>query len=153
MDCAQPGSSGMRVMTRNDLFNIMERSNTSTFDEKLQCMERELLNQCAENDQNIADVKQKLSIIRHQFKQKWLAARKTKARFLENNAEWQQMQYKMKFENEADSDANIPKFHGTASVDLRTGKKNTVAKSYPIFTTVLSANKNKIHKRNYRCDK
>ena len=82
------GSSGMRVLTRNDLFNLMERSNVSTFNEKLKFMEQELLSQYAESDQNIVEVKQKLSIIRHQFKQKWTAAHNTKARFLENNAEW-----------------------------------------------------------------
>lgn len=78
----------MRILTRNDLLNIMEGSNTSTFNEKLQFMEQELLSQYAENDQNIANVKQKLSIIKYQFKQKWSAACNTKARFLKNNAEW-----------------------------------------------------------------
>lgn len=78
----------MRILTRNELFNIIERSNASTFNEKLQVMERELLNQYAENNQNIADVKKKLSIVKHQFKKKWAAARNTKHRFLENNVEW-----------------------------------------------------------------
>lgn len=78
----------MRVLTRNYLFNIMERSNASTFNEKLEFMEQELLSQYKENDQNIANVKQKLSIIKHNFKQKWSTARNTKARFLEKNAEW-----------------------------------------------------------------
>lgn len=45
------------------------------------------------------------------------------------------MQYKMKFENDIDLDANISKSHGATLVDLWTGKKYTVAKSYPIFTT------------------
>lgn len=75
-------------MTRNELYAIMELSNESTFDRKLQFMEQEILNKYSEDDTRVGDVKQKLSIIRHQFKQKWLAARKTKARFLENNAEW-----------------------------------------------------------------
>lgn len=82
------GSSGMKVLTRNDLFNIMERSNATTFNAKLEFMEQELLNQYAENDLNIADIKQKLSIVRHQFKLRWSAARNTKTRFLENNAKW-----------------------------------------------------------------
>ncbi|KAF5281797.1 hypothetical protein FQR65_LT14524 [Abscondita terminalis] len=82
------GSSRMRVLTRNELFGIIERSNSSTFNEKLKFMVQKLLNQYAENDQNIGDVKHKLSIVRHQFKQKWSAARNTKARFLENNTEW-----------------------------------------------------------------
>lgn len=61
------GTSGMRVFTRSDLLKIIARSNSASFNEKLQFMERELLNQYVENDQNIAEVKQKLSIIRHQF--------------------------------------------------------------------------------------
>ncbi|XP_036340646.1 uncharacterized protein LOC118750011 isoform X2 [Rhagoletis pomonella] len=83
-----PGSSGMRVLTRNDLLSIMERSNASTFNEKLEFMELELLHQYSEDDPNIADAKHKLSIIRHQFKQKWSAARSTNVRFLETNKEW-----------------------------------------------------------------
>ncbi|CAG9787162.1 unnamed protein product [Diatraea saccharalis] len=42
------GSSGVRVLTRNDLFTIMERSNASTFNEKLEFMELELLHQYSE---------------------------------------------------------------------------------------------------------
>lgn len=78
----------MRVLTRNDLITIMERSNASTFNEKLDFMESELLHQYAEGDPNIADAKHKLSIICHQFKQKWSAARNTRTRFLETNKEW-----------------------------------------------------------------
>lgn len=66
----------------------MQRSNEATFEGKLKFMEEELLSNYAENDLMLADVKQKLSIIRHQFKQKWLAARKIKARFEENSTEW-----------------------------------------------------------------
>lgn len=57
-------------------------------------MENELLNQYAENDPNIADIRKKLSIIRHECliidkdKIKWSADRNTKTRFLKNNAEW-----------------------------------------------------------------
>ncbi|XP_063361402.1 uncharacterized protein LOC134650378 [Cydia amplana] len=78
----------MRILSRNDLFAIIERSDSSTFNEKLQFMEHELLNQYTENDHNIPDIKHKLSQIKHQFKQKWSAARNTKARFLDNNVEW-----------------------------------------------------------------
>lgn len=82
------GSSGMRVLTRYDLFIIMERSNASTFNENLEFLELELLHQYSEDDPNLADAKHKLPIIRHQFKQKWSAARNTKARFLKANKEW-----------------------------------------------------------------
>lgn len=82
------GPSGFRVMTRNELYIIMQRSTESTFEGKLKFMEEELLSNYAENDRMLADAKQKLSMIRHQFKQKWLAARKMKARFEETNADW-----------------------------------------------------------------
>lgn len=75
-------------MTRNELFTIMLGSNEPTFDRKLQFMEQKVLSNYSEDDTNIAEIKQKLSIIKHQFKEKWLSARKTKARFQENNAEW-----------------------------------------------------------------
>lgn len=78
----------MKVLTRSDLFNIMERSSSSNFNKKFEFMEQELLNQYIENDPNIAEVKQKLTMLRHKFKQKWSAAHNTKARFLKNNAEW-----------------------------------------------------------------
>lgn len=82
------GSSGLRWMTRNELYTIMQRSNEATFDGKLRFMEHQILNRYAEDHPLLADVKQKLSIIKHHFKQKWLAARKTKARFEKNNANW-----------------------------------------------------------------
>lgn len=78
----------MRVLTRKDLWAVMERSDAKNFSEKLKFMESEVLCHYSEHDPNIAVVKQKLSIVRHEFKQKWLIARNTKLRFLENNREW-----------------------------------------------------------------
>lgn len=75
-------------MTRNELYAIMQGSNESTFDRKLKFLEQKLLSSYSENDIRIHDIKQKITNIKHNFKQKWLAARKTKARFEENNVEW-----------------------------------------------------------------
>lgn len=66
----------------------MERSDAKTFNEKLKFMELELLSRFSEHDPNIAVVKQKLSIVRHEFKQKWSNASNTKLRFLKHNGEW-----------------------------------------------------------------
>jgi len=75
-------------MTRNELYAIIQGSNEPTFDGKLKVMEQHLLSSYSEDDIRIHDIKQKIANIKHNFKQKWLAARKTKARFEENNVEW-----------------------------------------------------------------
>ena len=62
------GPSGLRTTTRNELYAIAQRSDESTFDGKLQFMEQELLRNYSQDDPRIADVKQRLSIIKHQFK-------------------------------------------------------------------------------------
>lgn len=51
-------------------------------------MEQEVLNTYPKDDTRINEIKQKLAVVKNNFKQKWLTARKTKARFEENNAEW-----------------------------------------------------------------
>lgn len=75
-------------MTRNELYAIMQGSNESTFDGKLTFLKQQLLSSYSDDDIRIHDIKQKIANIQHNFKQKWLAARKTKARFEENNVEW-----------------------------------------------------------------
>lgn len=74
-------------MTRNELYNIMQRSNKATFDEKLDYMQQEILSHYSEHDK-IVEAKKKLSVIKHQFKEKWLAVRKTKSLFEKKNVEW-----------------------------------------------------------------
>lgn len=75
-------------MTRNELYAIMQGSNESTFEGKLTFLKQQLLSSYSDDDLRIHDIKRKIANIQHNFKQKWLAARKTKARFEENNVEW-----------------------------------------------------------------
>ncbi|RVE44545.1 hypothetical protein evm_010791 [Chilo suppressalis] len=51
-------------------------------------MEKELLKGYSQDDPRIADIKNRISIIKHDFKRKWLAAHKIKKRFEENNTTW-----------------------------------------------------------------
>ena len=78
----------MRSITRNELYGIIKRANEPTFDGKLRFMESEILKQYADNDIILKDVRHRLSIVKHEFKQKWTAANNTKARFEEKNANW-----------------------------------------------------------------
>lgn len=75
-------------MTRNELYAIMQSTSEPNFQKKLKFMETEILSSYPKDDPRISDIKRKLSVVNHQFKQKWLAARKTKARFEEKNADW-----------------------------------------------------------------
>ncbi|XP_047027502.1 uncharacterized protein LOC124635616 [Helicoverpa zea] len=78
----------MTMITRKYLYDIAQNSIGSSFDEKLKLMEIEVLKGYFQDDPKIADAKHKLSIVKHQFKQKWLAAQKNKKRFEEKNATW-----------------------------------------------------------------
>lgn len=50
-------------------------------------MEHEFLTNYSEGDSKITDMKQMFSFITNKFKQRWLAAHKTRGIFEENNAE------------------------------------------------------------------
>lgn len=68
---------------------MMLESKEATFDAKLIFMEKSLLNKYNnETEPRRTEVKQKLSIIKYQFKQRWLAAQKIKKRFEDNNRDW-----------------------------------------------------------------
>lgn len=78
----------MKSFSRNELYAIVKRSNGSSFDEKLDQMEKELLRTYSETDPLKTDAKRKLVAFKHQYKKKWLAARNTSKRFEENNHDW-----------------------------------------------------------------
>nr|XP_022901971.1 uncharacterized protein LOC111414763 [Onthophagus taurus] len=80
--------SGLKSMTRNELYVVMQPSQEPSFDRKLEFMEKKLLENYSGNDLMRKDAKQKLSIIKHQFKQRWLTARKIRNRFEKNNSDW-----------------------------------------------------------------
>lgn len=75
-------------MSREDIYLIINGSEESTFDKKLDFMEKEVLNKYDDTDEQRADVKHKLSLIKHQFKVRWQAAHKMKAAFEKNNNDW-----------------------------------------------------------------
>src|ERR1700712_3604901 len=56
------GPSGLRSITRNELYDIIKRENEPTFDGKLRFMESEILKQHANNYIILKDVRHRLSI-------------------------------------------------------------------------------------------
>lgn len=74
-------SSGMKVMTRKQLFNIMERCQAKTFNEKLDYLEDYLLNYYEYSEEERANLKHKISHTKSEFNRRWVSAKYKKHLF------------------------------------------------------------------------
>jgi hypothetical protein len=80
-----------KVVTRQQLFDILQQSPAKLISEKLQYMENHMMQEtgCGNGPENLLkEYKQKISYFKSQFKTKWAAARNAKALFIANNQEW-----------------------------------------------------------------
>lgn len=83
------GSSGVEIMSRKEIYDIMKQYTTNNIAEKLKLMENFLLNKTRLPQEEYKELKHKLSYVKSQFKARWLAAHK-KDVFLKNNNSWLQ---------------------------------------------------------------
>ena len=79
------GPSGVKIMTRRQFYNIMQRCDENDFKQKMDYAENCVLtydNYSAEDKKNI---KHKISHIKTEIKQRWIASHYNKKKFLKNN--------------------------------------------------------------------
>lgn len=67
---------------------MVESSQEPNFDRKLSYVEETLISKFCKDENQRKDWKQKLSLIKHQFKSRWHAAYKKKDIFEKNNNNW-----------------------------------------------------------------
>ncbi|XP_075979633.1 uncharacterized protein LOC142978911 [Anticarsia gemmatalis] len=87
MDLSEPGTSGVKFLSRKDIYMIIKESQAPNFDKKLDLMVETVINKfCKSEDRK--SWKQKISLIKHQFKTRWQAAHKKEVVFESNNKDW-----------------------------------------------------------------
>lgn len=79
------GPSGVKCLSRKDIYNVVDSSQEQNFARKLNYMEETLISEFCKHEDQRKDWKQKLSLIKHQFKSRWHAAHKKKDIFETNN--------------------------------------------------------------------
>lgn len=80
--------SNVRVMTRKQLFTIMQRQNLNTIDEKLEFLENHLLQPEDFSTEQVNVIKHDLSRFKSEVKSRWAKALRKEEYFLEKNKEW-----------------------------------------------------------------
>ncbi|KAL4720723.1 hypothetical protein ACJJTC_002087 [Scirpophaga incertulas] len=88
MDSSVAGSSGIKKMSRKQLFDIMQQRNGENMQKKIDHLEDYLLSRSSYSEDQIKDIKQKLSVFKHEFKQKWSAASRKLDLFTKKNKNW-----------------------------------------------------------------
>ena len=79
------GPSGIQLMTRNQLYDIMQERKNDDINKKLEYLEQFLLNQQNYIQEERYAFKRKLSYVKTKFKRKWLAACSKEDTFKLNN--------------------------------------------------------------------
>ena len=82
------GPSGVKFMTLKDIYNVIKSCNEQTFDKKIDFMQKSVLNMNCDDAERLQDLKEKLSMIRYEFKARWQAAHRIKAVFEKKNSNW-----------------------------------------------------------------
>jgi len=82
------GSSGGNVMTRRELFNMMQRQNLPNINKKLDFLESHLLQYDDYNEVEIKEIKNNFARFKYAFKIRWSKAHKKEAIFIKNNTDW-----------------------------------------------------------------
>ncbi|KAL4716927.1 hypothetical protein ACJJTC_012738 [Scirpophaga incertulas] len=75
-------------MSRKQLFDIMQQRNGENMQKKIDHLEDYLLSRSSYSEDQIKDIKQKLSVFKHEFKQKWSAASRKLDLFTKKNKNW-----------------------------------------------------------------
>ena len=79
------GPSGVKIMTRNELFNLMQQQNLSDINKKLEFIEEYLTTYNDYSEECVKDIKHKFSYVKSEFKRRWSAAQKKEELFVKNN--------------------------------------------------------------------
>lgn len=69
-----PGTSGITVVTRKYIYDLMQKQNLSTLEEKLKFIENHLLSRYGDSPVNISGLKQRLAHFKFAIRQKWAQA-------------------------------------------------------------------------------
>nr|XP_034184029.1 uncharacterized protein LOC117606105 [Osmia lignaria] len=85
-----PGPSGIKLITRQELFDIMQTHKDKNISQKLECLEQFLLNQQNYTEEERQAFKRKISHTKSQFKRRWLSARYKEDLFKKQNEKWLQ---------------------------------------------------------------
>lgn len=83
-----PGASGVTVVTRKYLYDLMQTQNLSNMDEKLTFLENYLLARYGDSPDNLSRLKQRFAYFKSSIKEKWTQAHRKESIFLKNNAAW-----------------------------------------------------------------
>ena len=83
-------SSGIKVMTRKQLFNIMQGCKGEKITEKLEYLENYLLNRNRYSEEERVAFKHSISHLKSEFKRRWVSAKYRKDLFEKQNLNWLQ---------------------------------------------------------------
>ncbi|KAK9732328.1 dsRNA-gated channel SID-1 [Popillia japonica] len=88
MDLSEQGPSGLKSVTRMDIYNVMRGYEGHTISEKLKYVESFLLSQEDYSEEQIPLFKHNMSMFTSQFKEKWSAASRTHETFIKKYETW-----------------------------------------------------------------
>lgn len=89
------GPSGVRIVTRGYLFDLMKKENKPNFEEKLNYLKTQLLSREEFSEENIKKFKINFARFKSEIKQRWTKAHKKEDVFLKNNQLWLQGTFEM----------------------------------------------------------
>lgn len=81
-------TSGVKIVTRKYLYQIMKGENLPNFDAKINYLENHLLLKYGNTDEDIKDLKQRFSLFKSVLKEKWAKCHRKEEAFLKNNDSW-----------------------------------------------------------------
>lgn len=81
-------TSGVNIVTRKYLYDIMNGENLPNFDAKLNYLENHLLLNYGNTDEDMKDLKQRFSLFKSVLKDKWAKCHRKEEAFLKNNESW-----------------------------------------------------------------
>lgn len=82
------GPSGIRAMTRREIFDLMSAQNRLDINEKLEFVENHLATLEPYSDEQIKEIKHKFSYVKSEIKRHWIAAKQRPDLFGKNNQTW-----------------------------------------------------------------
>ncbi|VEN45692.1 unnamed protein product, partial [Callosobruchus maculatus] len=88
MEGSEAGPSNVKVLTRRELFDIMQHQNLPNMSEKLDFLENYLLGYDDYNEAEIKAIKHNFSYYKSELKRRWNAAHSIEEKFIKKNNQW-----------------------------------------------------------------
>lgn len=85
-----PNTSGMRIVTRTRMFDLLKNENLPTLDEKLCSLKDRLLSGEGYTNDQIEIFKRNFAYFKSEMKNRWCKAQYKEDRFIKNNHTWLQ---------------------------------------------------------------